>query len=575
VSSEPEVRYNYKQKEPAKECGVLKACGLFHSLIYILAGMDNLRHLSLLKIFSLCAASAYIDLVMAVQGAYFVPAIYDGGLSRNYGPLLLAASPIIIIIFQNYLGTASDRCTCAWGRRRPFILALTISCVLGLLIFPFTSDISKLRSDESARSRVFIVLVTTAVILVDCSASSVQVPLRAYLLDVLPQKQLVIGNIIFPSFAMLGAAVSFGVGAINWSSIFTSSVYNLNTQIKFVCGIAIMITIALTLITLCSVKEQKINYSVDRKEAIHVSNPLPLNTVSGKLESEFSDTKHFSYDDITILPYGNYVSEKVQAGRGYGGDDLNCFSKVLFNLIVGNVQFILHLSSSMVILCVACFLIVVTWYTQIYFLTHYVGEVVYDGDPFAPENSTAHQDYIKGVKVGSLVLGVSAFSGFLFLLILGPAIKLFGIRPMFVLPYVLMMIESGILIVSHNLVVVIVLSPAVYIVTVQFLTFPLMLLAMYQAKGLLLRKKWPYSDNFFGRAYALIIVSMQIAKIVSLSVNGPLMEAYGSAVSIMIFTCVLSFVGAVVACFVTIPPSIKKSSDVKGKLVITGLESKV
>jgi len=110
------------------------------------------------------------------------------------------------------------------------------------------------------------------------------------------------------------------------------------------------------------------------------------------------------------------------------------------------------------------FLIVVTWHTQVYILTHYVGEVVYDRDPFALENSTAYQDYIKGVKVGSLVL---AFSGFLFLLILGPAIKLFGIRPMFMLPYVLMMIESGILIVSHNLVVAIVLSPAVYIVTVQ------------------------------------------------------------------------------------------------------------
>ena len=47
--------------------------------------MDDSRHLSLLKIFALCAASAYIDLVVAVQGAYFVPAIYDGGVSRDYG----------------------------------------------------------------------------------------------------------------------------------------------------------------------------------------------------------------------------------------------------------------------------------------------------------------------------------------------------------------------------------------------------------------------------------------------------------------------------------------------------------
>ena len=222
--------------------------------------MDDSCRLSLLKIFALCAASAYIDLVIVVQGAYFVPAIYDGGVSRDYGPVLLAASPIMIIILQNYLGTASDRCTCVWGRRRPFILALTISCVLGLLLFPFTSDLSTLINDETASRWVFIVLVIIAAILVDYSVISVPVPLRAYLLDVLPQEQLVIGNIIFSSFAMLGATVSFGVGTVNWSAIFTSS-DNLNTQVKFVCGIAIVITIVLTLITLCSVKEQRLNHT--------------------------------------------------------------------------------------------------------------------------------------------------------------------------------------------------------------------------------------------------------------------------------------------------------------------------
>ena len=312
-----------------------------------------------------------------------------------------------------------------------------------------------------------------------------------------------------------------------------------------------------------------------------MSHPLPSSTDGDEILSVIdipeNNIKHFSYNDITILPYGNYVTDNFHTGIGYGDDNQNCLKKNLYNLIIGNLQFISHISSSMAILCVACFLIMIMWCTQIYFLTHYVGEVVYDGDPFAPENSTAYQNYVEGVKVGSLVLGISAFFGFVFLLVLGPVIKLVGIRPMFVLPYVLMMLQSGILIVSHNLIVVIVLSPAVYIVTVQFLTFPQMLMSMYQAKGLLLRKKWPYSDtNFFGRAYSLIVICMQTAKIISFSVNGPLMKAYGSAVSIMIFTCAVSFVGAVVACFVTVPPLSKKTSaDKKVKLVLSGLGSKV
>ena len=87
---------------------------------------------------------------------------------------------------------------------------------------------------------------------------------------------------------MLGAAVSYGVGAVNWSAIFTSS-DNLSTQVKFVCGIAIVITIALTLITLYSVKEQRLNSSnadsVNRKEVIHMSNPLPSKTDRNELDS--------------------------------------------------------------------------------------------------------------------------------------------------------------------------------------------------------------------------------------------------------------------------------------------------
>ena len=291
--------------------------------------------------------------MIAVQGAYFVPAIYDGGVSRDYGPVLLSAAPVVMIIVQNYLGTASDRCTCAWGRRRPFILAPTIVCVLGLLIFPFTSDLFALISDDASSSWVFVVLVITTAILVDCSVTCVQIPLRAYLLDVLPEKQLVLGNIIYPMFAMLGATASFGLGAVNWSSIFTPS-DNPSTQVKFVSGIAIVITVALTLITLCSVKEQRLKQVNDG----HIVNPLPSNTDDDKFVSGCSKN-YFSYDDITILPYGNYIGDDSQIGIGCGDNSQNCLKKMLYNFVIGNAQFIFHISSSMVILCIACFLIVV------------------------------------------------------------------------------------------------------------------------------------------------------------------------------------------------------------------------
>jgi len=67
-----------------------------------------MSQLSLIQIYFLNAMAACIELVYAVEGAYFVPAIYDIGLSQIYGSMLICISPFMGTIFQSYLGKASD-----------------------------------------------------------------------------------------------------------------------------------------------------------------------------------------------------------------------------------------------------------------------------------------------------------------------------------------------------------------------------------------------------------------------------------------------------------------------------------
>ena len=138
-----------------------------------------------------------IDLVYAVQGAYFVPAIFNSGISHIYGAMLISISPIMGMIFQSYMGTASDQCQCFWGRQRPFILGLTITCLLGLLLFPFTEDIADFINKQNLQDAVLIVLAVIATFFCDFSVDSLQVPVRAYLLDVMPQNKMKTGNIIY------------------------------------------------------------------------------------------------------------------------------------------------------------------------------------------------------------------------------------------------------------------------------------------------------------------------------------------------------------------------------------------
>ena len=524
--------------------------------------------LPLSRIFALCAASASIDLIIAVKGAYFVPAIYDSGVvSGEYGSMLLIFSPLLVLVFQNYLGSASDRCSCQWGRRKPFILGLTIAFLLGLILFPFSGDLANLAETYRLRRWILIVIILISTIMIDFNVSSVQVPLRAFLLDVLPQKQLVTGNIVFPVFALLGATAGFGIGSVNWPSLFSLS-NSLSIQLKFVCGFSILITVILTSITLCSVKEQPPQQIIDVKQAstnVPTSNSVDHHDSGDRItqaDEEIGSLKYYlehylSYNNITMLPYGSHITNTTEEHN-------SCCNA--YKTVVDNICFIRYMSLSTAVLLTATFFTIVAFFTQIVFFTHYVGEVVFSGDVFAPENSTAYKNYTDGVKAGSLILAVSSTSGFLILLLLRPAIKYLGIRPLFILPYLLVTLQSAVLIINHSLVIAIIFSPAIYILLLQYLTFPHILISMYQAKGLLLRKSWPHSDtNLMGRSCSLIMIVTELSKITSLAVNGPLMMAHGSAVSVMIFTCVCSFVGAIVACFVTIP-SIASKQKIKPEM---------
>lgn len=101
------------------------------------ASKDSGSKLLLCKIILLSSLGFVNDLGYAVIAAYATPLLVAAGLKFKWASISLTLSPILAFLTQGHIGYCSDQCQCAWGRRRPFILFLSILTCLGFGTTPF------------------------------------------------------------------------------------------------------------------------------------------------------------------------------------------------------------------------------------------------------------------------------------------------------------------------------------------------------------------------------------------------------------------------------------------------------
>uniref|UniRef100_A0A3B4Y150 Solute carrier family 45 member 4 n=1 Tax=Seriola lalandi dorsalis TaxID=1841481 RepID=A0A3B4Y150_SERLL len=182
----------------------------------------------------------------AMETALVTPVLLQIGLPEQYNSLTWFLSPILGLIFTPVIGSASDRCTLRWGRRRPFILALCVGVLLGVALFLNGSLIGLSIGDSLGSQPIGIVLTVLGVVVLDFCADASEGPIRAYLLDVADTEEQDMALNIHAFSAGLGGAVGYMLGGLDWTGTALGQAFKSQEQVLFLfAGIIFIISVTL------------------------------------------------------------------------------------------------------------------------------------------------------------------------------------------------------------------------------------------------------------------------------------------------------------------------------------------
>lgn len=182
----------------------------------------------------------------AMETALVTPVLLRIGLPEQYYSLTWFLSPVLGLFFTPVIGSSSDRCTLRWGRRRPFILALSVGVLLGVALFLNGALISLSVGDSPGSQPIGIALTVLGVIVLDFCADAAEGPIRAYLLDVADTEEQDMALNIHGFSSGLGGAVGYMLGGLDWTNTTLGQAFKSQEQVLFLfTGIVFIISVTL------------------------------------------------------------------------------------------------------------------------------------------------------------------------------------------------------------------------------------------------------------------------------------------------------------------------------------------
>ncbi|XP_045437213.1 solute carrier family 45 member 4 isoform X2 [Pipistrellus kuhlii] len=183
-----------------------------------------------------------------------------------------------------------------------------------------------------------------------------------------------------------------------------------------------------------------------------------------------------------------------------------------------------------------CLCHLLTWFSVIaeaVFYTDFMGQVIFDGDPKKPSNSTAWQNYNAGVQMGCWGLVIYAATGAVCSALLQKYLDNYdlSIRAIYMLGTLGFSVGTAVMAIFHNVYVAMVMVSTMGVVSMSISYCPYALLGQYHDSKEYVHHSPGSSKRGFGIDCAILSCQVYISQILVASALGGLVEAVGTSLT--------------------------------------------
>uniref|UniRef100_A0A8C5EFN8 Solute carrier family 45 member 4-like n=1 Tax=Gouania willdenowi TaxID=441366 RepID=A0A8C5EFN8_GOUWI len=216
-------------------------------------------------------------------------------------------------------------------------------------------------------------------------------------------------------------------------------------------------------------------------------------------------------------------------------------------------------------LCVCHLLTWFAYIAQSVFYTDFMGQVVFNGDPTAPANSTELQSYHRGVQMGCWGLVVYAATSAVCSAILQKYLDNYdlSVKVIYIVGTLTFSVGAAVMAIFPNVYVVMVMISSMGVISMSISYCPYALLGQYHEIKAYILHSPANTRRGFGIDCAILSCQVYISQILVASALGSVVDAVGSVRVIPVVASGGAFLGFLAACFLVIYPDLEPSRPAK------------